>query len=730
MDDVDEISSEVLLKPHKDFVRSDNTVSSTTSRDLGFCFKIMLREAVKEDRLVKQVSYTMFSTYTNNPINLAINAPSGEGKTHVLTTVGNLFPKTDVIYIAGMSSKAIFHKNGYIALRGEDTGEYIEVEDELEKLKETVQLKKSDLIRIKKETDSIQSNTILELENEINRNKRRIKEIEKNAVKVIDLSRKILVFLDTPSSEIFEALMSLLSHDQYEVEYQFVDSSSRSGLKTRTNILLGWPSVIFAQAIDYTRHPRYQEIQRRFIITNPRMDFEKYQSAVDLIIEKNCTPDFVYQRKIVSDDDKFMAREIILNIKDDLLSLSSTTSLGKNNIVSPFVYLIKKLIPKNNTANDMTFTNRLLQHTRLLANIYFKKRPYMEIVPTFSSNSPLRIPMATYSDLFESLSLMNNNVGGIRPYVLEWYHNVFMKLHSSKSEPNSKIKNGETITEPKIAVTTNELIEKTHVVMKKHYTTKQILTEFIYPLYNLGYIDNIQSELDRRAHIYFPVIGSENEESHKENSNLFFNDKKNNLFESDQINNVNITIQEEKTQIIYEINEIVRYYSEDHNLVILRFADEDLKNESNDDVIREDNDKKVEEIVDKYYSDFSFHDICSDKNNQKDASNNHFKKTWSLEEYLQTAENSTNLQYIEGKNTANSDNESEMSNKLFFCKEKNKIIYSCYYCEFTIDVKLEYEKHIVQEHSGRLAYPDLASIEKEGLTPQGRPWEKEIVENV
>src|SRR5690606_27088901 len=113
-------------------------------------------------------------------------------------------------------------------------------------------------------------------------------------------------------SEIFEALMTLLSHDRYEVEYQFVDSSNKSGLKTRTNVLMGWPSVIFAQAIDYTRHPRYQEIQRRFIITNPRMDYEKYQSAVELIIEKNCSPDFVYQRKIVSDEEKYMAREIIL----------------------------------------------------------------------------------------------------------------------------------------------------------------------------------------------------------------------------------------------------------------------------------------------------------------------------------------------------------------------------------------------------------------------------------
>jgi hypothetical protein len=73
------------------------------------------------------------------------------------------------------------------------------------------------------------------------------------------------------------------------------------------------------------------------------MDFEKYQSAVDLIIEKNCTPDFVYQRKIVSDDQKILAKEIILNIKDDLLSLSSATSLGKNNIIVHKIHWFKQI---------------------------------------------------------------------------------------------------------------------------------------------------------------------------------------------------------------------------------------------------------------------------------------------------------------------------------------------------------------------------------------------------
>ena len=51
---------------------------------------------------------------------------------------------------------------------------------------------------------------------------------------------------------LFEALMSLFSHDMYEVEYEYVDTSGT--IKTKTNILRGWPVGIFAQAVDYSRY--------------------------------------------------------------------------------------------------------------------------------------------------------------------------------------------------------------------------------------------------------------------------------------------------------------------------------------------------------------------------------------------------------------------------------------------------------------------------------------------
>jgi hypothetical protein len=49
-----------------------------------YCIDVILKEARLEDRLAKQLFYVMASAYTNNPLNLAINSPSGEGKNWVI----------------------------------------------------------------------------------------------------------------------------------------------------------------------------------------------------------------------------------------------------------------------------------------------------------------------------------------------------------------------------------------------------------------------------------------------------------------------------------------------------------------------------------------------------------------------------------------------------------------------------------------------------------------------
>jgi hypothetical protein len=73
---------------------STNIVSSFFHSPLD----VVAKEVKQDDRLCKQVYLTLLSTYTKNPINLAINAPTGEGKSYVVRKVEELFPQLDVTF--------------------------------------------------------------------------------------------------------------------------------------------------------------------------------------------------------------------------------------------------------------------------------------------------------------------------------------------------------------------------------------------------------------------------------------------------------------------------------------------------------------------------------------------------------------------------------------------------------------------------------------------------------
>src|SRR5919202_6138598 len=149
---------------------------------LQFCFDIILKEAKLEDRLVKQIFYTMLSAYTNNPLNLAINSPSGEGKNYVLRKVAENFPKEDVMFLTAMSEKALFHRQGTLVVKN-NVGEYEPIEDRLEQIDSEIEDKENEMKfnAHKNDQKALLKSQIKTLEDEKN-------ELLKDAKKLIDLS--------------------------------------------------------------------------------------------------------------------------------------------------------------------------------------------------------------------------------------------------------------------------------------------------------------------------------------------------------------------------------------------------------------------------------------------------------------------------------------------------------------------------------------------------------------
>jgi hypothetical protein len=146
--------------------------------------------------------------------------------------------------------------------------------------------------------------------------------------------------LDTPKPTLLEAIMSLLSHDRHEVEYQFVDSFN--GIRTKTNVLRGSPAIIFTAVIDYSKYQRWPEIQRRFIVTNPTMSPEKYKESIELMGAKNGLPDFVYDATVVSEEEKNQAKEMVKELKQKILLISERNNFGSPNVCIPFYDMVSK----------------------------------------------------------------------------------------------------------------------------------------------------------------------------------------------------------------------------------------------------------------------------------------------------------------------------------------------------------------------------------------------------
>jgi hypothetical protein len=154
----------------------------TGDHGIQFCTDVILREARNETRLVNQILLTMLSAFTNNPINLAINSPSGEGKSYVLHKVGKLFSPQDVMFVAGMSDKALFHRRGSLVIKNE-AGEYETIEEKIGKIDSVIEDKESEV------AISTDANLKRALRNEI-------KELQKQKkdLKLIDLSHKITLY--------------------------------------------------------------------------------------------------------------------------------------------------------------------------------------------------------------------------------------------------------------------------------------------------------------------------------------------------------------------------------------------------------------------------------------------------------------------------------------------------------------------------------------------------------
>ena len=391
----------------------------------------ILSATIKEDTANKTITFLCeLSAFTeNSQFNISFNAPSSTGKSFIPTEIAQLFPKDDVMEIAYCSPTAFFH----------DAGQY------------------------DKAIGGYQ----------------------------VDLSRKILIFLDQPHMQLLERLRPLLSHDKKEIHSKITDKSEKHGMRTKNIIIKGFPAVIFCTAglrVD-------EQETTRFLLLSPEMGQEKIKQAVEAKIRKEADSQSYYewldanpQRKLLKERIAAIKGEGINEIKIKEPKVIQDAFFKQNHILKPrhqrdigrLIALVKSLALLNLWWRD--------QHgTTITANEEDVAAAF-ELWAKISPSQDLNLPPVVY-DLYKEV-------------VLVGCQEKITGLATNSEQPS---------------MNRHEVLQKYYEIYGRPLDPIQLRQQFLPMLEMAGLIIQEPDPLDKRKMLIFPVLpikpGEENSES-------------------------------------------------------------------------------------------------------------------------------------------------------------------------------------------------------------------------
>jgi hypothetical protein len=401
-----------------------------------------------------------------------------------------------------MSDKALMHEPGINVILDEETGNTIPIEPMINERKTKIEDLKKQLKRANK-LDDDQKNDV---KDQIDTLFEEIKDLMDTSQKLIVLDNRIILLLDTAQEGLYNTLMSLISQDTSEDQlYQFAEKKSSGKMGAPKNRLRGTPAMFTAQVVDDTRQVRYQEKNRRFIHVIPNTSSDKIKSAISLIGKKYGLLPEEYDEQVVSKNDKERAKVTVDKLVEKLIDHSKLFEPKDSGVRILFNESIAHgVIKDSDDVWAMTVMDRTIRYLSTITKVNMDSRP--KIVDTETGRF---YPIATFADLKETFELMAMAASTLRPYIADWYNKVFLPtFEANKEQPYElKSKRGYVISsEIRVGINTEQLSEATQKTLGTgKLGSDTILKSYLYPLLNLGYIDKVQSNIDRRSNIYFPI---------------------------------------------------------------------------------------------------------------------------------------------------------------------------------------------------------------------------------
>lgn len=409
-------------------------------------------ERVKKDDPVKiSVFTTGLSTYLESPINLFLRGESGVGKSYNVTETLKYFPQEDIWYLGGMSQKSLVHGHGTVLNKD---GKPLDWDAR------PLKPKRGDFAKADKDGYD-------EAYKQYEKQSKAFSKEIAGSYTLIDLSRKILVFLEVPEYNTFQMLRPILSHDKMEIEYRFVDRTGAGQLRTMRVIIRGWPATIFL-----TLDRKYmEELSTRSFSATPENSEEKIKSANELTNEKVSLP---WKHK--------QETEAFTAISQLIRKLRDLTAKEKIRVMIPFLNLVE-LFP-HRISRDMRDFAHFCEFLQTITLLHYYQRPIVvkdEDKYVLSTLEDVTEALKVYREIFETTRT------GTERRTLEFYHNII------KTKDSWYLK---------------ELTEKYNATAPKKLSERSIRV-MLDRLDEIGYINMREDDEDKRKNLFVPLMKSE-----------------------------------------------------------------------------------------------------------------------------------------------------------------------------------------------------------------------------
>lgn len=523
-DDIASSSSSSSSSDSKKEPEEDQNLQDLLPRDtkpVEYSIDIIKRNIKGEDPNIRIIVYAGLSARTFNPLSVALRAPTSEGKTHLVVGALSPFPREDVMFVGSMSPKVLIRQIGLLVdenneplqprinelkrqikiAREEEKAHFQELRHRIKRKQpgfRDVDITGRPVIEVEPDTyESRTGKTLEELEDDLEK-------LYDNSRYIIDLHGRILVFLEPPHPEVWAILKPMLSHDHWEIEHPYVDTN----LRTKNVVTRGWPVCFFCTARDETRWEIWPEIASRFLVISPNMSEEKYEQANMLTFQKLGLPDFAQQRVILSNEEMATAHKCILaqisQIKElcVLPEYSAATKLGieykpKNPVWIPYQEYLGASLPHTKGVEM-----RAAKYVgSLLHVVAITKSPFRLDTGEGTKTNVIARP----EDLVETQRLIEDLISGeysgIPAHKIKFFQETFLPAYEDKEGPDEKDGKVESLK----ALTTNELSKHYKQVTGKGIDPNNLQKQFLEELVANDLIGKMQSEVDKRRQVYWPL---------------------------------------------------------------------------------------------------------------------------------------------------------------------------------------------------------------------------------